>query len=212
MPNIMKVSILGDNPGGEVWSINPCYHSVTADPVPTFSQMNTVATAINAIVLSAGVTSYFATSTRVTGVRIEHRNLDGSLNILFEQPRAVPVPGTGNTPHPMQTSAVVSLRTALPGATHRGRLYFPATAAPLVAGTMRFTAAGRDSFLLGTKTYLAAIKTALNATLTGYELVVWSRKNDSEALVNKLMVGDVPDVQRRRRDTQVEVYGEQSYP
>lgn len=208
MAGLLKVSILGANPGGEVWSVNPCFHSGTGDFPPTTTQLNTIATAINGITLSTSILTQMAQLTTVTGVRLEHRELSGALNVQFEAVRGAPVPGTGTTVHPMQTSAVVSLRTAGFGASSRGRLYWPTTSMTINPVNLRFAVSQRDSFLLGIKTYLTAIKTAINGTLIGYDLVVWSRKNAADSTVTKIMVGDVPDTQRRRRDTQIENYTE----
>lgn len=212
MPAILKVAVLGANPGGEVWSINPVFRDLTAGPIPSSTQLNAMVTAINAIAISSGLLTYMATGTTVTGCRVESRDLTGTLHGLAEGNRGAPVVGTGSTPHPMQTSAVISLRTNVPGAKGRGRLYWPATGVGLAAGTLRINSAATNSFVLGAKTYLAAIKTAINGTLAGHELVVWSRTTATEALVTKLLAGDVPDTQRRRRDTQIESYSETPWP
>jgi len=49
-------------------------------------------------------------------------------------------------------------------------------------------------------------------TLDGVALAVWSRKNADLYVVNSIQTGDVLDVQRRRRDAEVENYNVLAYP
>ena len=60
--------------------------------------------------------------------------------------------------------------------------------------------------------FLAAIETAIEASLGGASLAVWSRTNASLSAVQTLQVGDVADVQRRRRDALIESYTSLAYP
>jgi hypothetical protein len=59
---------------------------------------------------------------------------------------------------------------------------------------------------------LTLIDAAIKATLTGVSLAVWSRKNSNAANVTRLEAGDVLDVQRRRRDSLLEVYSASVWP
>lgn len=212
MANVLRISLQGTLPGGEVWSVNPVFHLLDTPPVSS-PQCLTVATAINGITWSAGITALMSTSTFVTGCRVEARfQIDGHLEAQADAPRAVTVPGTGATTHPLQTSAVASLRTDFPGAQGRGRLYFPATGASLGSGTARFSTSNMNSFVLGVKTLMAACTTAIQPTLGPNSLIVWSRTAGATHAVTQLRAGDVPDVQRRRRDQLVELYSPTSYP
>jgi hypothetical protein len=214
MARILRVSIKGQLPNGEEWSVNPVY-SVGGDfgvPVSA-TQANTIATAIAAVVVPTGLLQAMSTSTNVLGCRVEARGLDGALESLAEANKAVATAGTGASPHPYQTSAVISLRTATPGASGRGRLYWPATAAAIDTASLRITAAFHPTLLAAAKTYLSGIETAIEATLTGVALAVWSRLGTgSVSVVTSLNVGNVFDVQRRRRDTLVETYLTTTFP
>lgn len=213
MAEIMRVSIMGALPGGEVWSVNPVY-SIGADfGVPVSAvQAQTIATAIAALTVSTGITQMMSTSTTVTGCRVEARSIAGVLETQAEAVKGTPVPGTGASPHPYQTSIVASLRTATPGASGRGRLYFPATGVTVQSANLRVGTGFPNSFGLGVKTYLSAINGAIAATLTGVSLVVWSRATNQLHTVTGINVGDVLDTQRRRRDTLIENITAQTYP
>jgi hypothetical protein len=101
---------------------------------------------------------------------------------------------------------VFSLRTATAGGSGRGRLYWPATGIALSTTTMRVPAATVTAVLAAVESYLTSIKTAIDATLDGISLAVWSRTLESTANVTTIQMGDVVDTQRRRRDTLVETY------
>lgn len=213
MADLLRVSIVGSMPNGEEWSVNPVY-SVGGDfgtPVsPT--QAQTIATAIAAITIPTALLTSLASACTYNGCRVEARSLDGTLESLAEAVKTVPPTGTSATPHPFQTSLVSSLRTGTPGPSGRGRLYWPATGIALLTTTMRPSSTTVSSFLSGVKTYLSGIETAIEASLTGVALAVWSRKVPELYVVNNIQAGDVMDVQRRRRDVLVEAYQSLSYP
>jgi len=213
MAILLRVSVQGSLPGGEVWSVNPVYRLGTGGDVPaTALQCQQIVTAINAITVSSGVLTMMSTSTAITGCRVEARGLGGVLEALAEGQRGSAVAGSGATTHPYQTSLVTSLRTSTPGPSGRGRLYWPLTGGPLSATTLRVASGQVNTYLLGVKTYLSAIDTAIEATLGGAALAVWSRKTGAIHAVTSLQMGDVPDVQRRRRDQLIEGITATTYP
>lgn len=214
MADLLRVSVQGALPGGEVWSVNPVY-SIGGDfgaPVSA-AQALTIATAIDALTISAGITGIFAAGTTITGNRVEARALNGVLETQAEHVRGAPVNGTvAASPHPYQTAVVCSLRTTTPGPSGRGRLYFPATGATLAIGNYRMTPAVVNSTLLGIKTLLSGIQGAIDVTLDGVALAVWSRKTLALHVVNNVQMGDVLDTQRRRRDALTENVTAVAYP
>lgn len=213
MADVLRVSIFGAMPNGEEWSVNPVY-SIGGDfgqPVsPT--QAQTIATAIAAVVVPTGVLQLMANSTNVQGCRVEARTLAGVLESQAEGIKAVPTAGAQVAVHPFQTAAVSSLRTGLPGPSGRGRLYWNGTGIPLVSATLRPSSGQVTASLTGVKTYLSGIQTAIDVTLDGVELAVWSRKLLAKNHVTSIQMGDVADVQRRRRDTLIESYATVVYP
>jgi hypothetical protein len=62
------------------------------------------------------------------------------------------------------------------------------------------------------KTYLSGIQAAIDVTLDGVALVVWSRKLALVTTVNSIQLGNVADVQNRRRDNLIERYFPIAYP
>ena len=213
MADLLRVSILGDMPGGEEWSINPVF-SVGGDfgtPVSS-TQANTIALALAALAIPTGLTNLMSPTTSVKGYRVEARSAAGVLESQGEALRAAPQTGASPGSKPFQTCAVFSLRTALAGASGRGRLYWPATGALINTTTLRPTAADVTSWLTAMKSYMTGITNAIDVTLDGVALSVWSRKLANTTTVNAIQLGDVLDVQRRRRDQLVETYQSAVFP
>ena len=205
MADFLRVSLEGTMPTGEKWSVNPVY-SIGGDfGAPTTpAQLVTVADAILSVTIPGLVLALNVAAVTHQGVRVEARDLDGTLENLAERALTTPVAGTGVASHPFQTSVVSSLRTAHPGATGRGRLYWPATGLTAVPSTLRISGTNTSATAGAIRDYLGAIETAIEATFTGTSLCVWSRKNAALYPVDRIQVGDVFDVQRRRRDSLVE--------
>lgn len=212
MADLLRVSLQGQLPGGEEWSVNPCYGLADFGTAVTYEQLNTIVLAINSISIPTGVRLMQSTSTTNLGCRVEARKQTGQLEALAEGVRGAAIPGTGTGSHSFQTSLVTSLRTAQAGASGRGRIYWPATGMLVQAASLRPSAADVTSSLSGVKTYLAAVGTAIAATLGASPLIVWSRTQSGRFNVNRLLMGDVLDVQRRRRDAAVETYQSLVYP
>lgn len=214
MAEVLRVTIKGGMPNGEEWSVNPIF-SIGGDfgvPVSN-AQANAIATAIAAIVVPTGMTNAMSSGTNVTGARVEARSLAGVLEAQAEALKASPTAGGGSAPHPFQTSAVLSLRTGTPGPSGRGRLFWPATGMGIDGPTLRMNVTAASGLLAGAKTYLSAIEAAIEVSLTGVALAVWSRKGSgSLSVVNSIQLGNVFDVQRRRRDALVESVTAVAYP
>jgi hypothetical protein len=213
--NVIRVSLLGTLPGGEVWSVNPVWQIggvSTAEDVSQ-SQAQTMADAIAALTIPTGVLNLMSNGCRHTGARVEARRWNGLLAAQAEKIRAAPVVATGTGAMPFQASLVTSLRTAGLGGSGRGRIYWPATGANLTSTTLRPDTAFITSSLAGVKTYLTSITAALNVTLTNDAVLsVWSRQLQQTNPVNQLQMGDVIDVQRRRRDNILESYSSLTFP
>lgn len=214
MARILRVSIKGNMPSGEEWSVNPVYAIGGDFGVPVSpTQANTIAVAIAAVSVPGGLLTCMSSTTTVAGCRVEARALNGDLETQAEALKGTAQAGTGAAPHPYQTSAVLSLRTPLAGASGRGRLYWPATGLAIDTTTLRMGSSQHLALPAAAKTYLSGIQAAIDVTLDGVSLVVWSRKGTgSTQNVNSIQAGNIFDTQRRRRDQLIETYAADVYP
>lgn len=209
--DIIRCSIFGTLPGGEVWSVNPAYDITVGGEVSQLELQGAV-TAINELTVPAELRILMTSSTAVTGVRLEARTYAGVLEAQAEGLRSGPITGQSNAGMPFQTSLVLSLRTGDPGGSGRGRMYWPATGAVVSAATLRLASTVVGDAITGAKTYLKGIEAAIHANVDeSVGLAVWSRTKGSAALVNKIQAGDILDTQRRRRDSVPESYQSSTY-
>lgn len=214
MAQVLRVSHFGTMPGGEKWSINPCWE-IDGDAGKPISptQANAIATAIAGLSLSAAILSSWAPNTVWTGVRVEARSFAGVLESQAEVLKTTPQNGSATAAHPYQSAVVLSLLTPGTGGSYRGRLYWPATGIVLSTTDYRIPLATRDNLLAAYKAHLTNVEAAINVTTGGNtNLTVWSRKLSAIRNVNQLRMGNIMDTQRRRRDGLVEQYGAGSYP
>lgn len=204
----VRVSILGASPGGEVWSINPVFDPTGEFPGWNQANADAAIVAINALTIPLTLLQCLSTALTVTGSRLEVRD-DGndSLIGISEGARTTAQSGTGTPRLPAQGALVASLRTNTPGASGRGRLYWPAVGASIDTN-LRLSSPTTAAFAADMKTYLNNIAGALAASFTsiGFNLAVRSRATQTTPHVARIQVGNVFDTQRRRRDNIPEAY------
>lgn len=207
----VRVTFNGGMPGGERWSCSLAFGSDLALPwQPTDSELLTFATGAQAVwrVFHTSTAALF--SEYVSLQRTDARVIDSDGRTIRLQQVSPATPTVGQQPPlvPNQCSVVISLRTAVPGARGRGRIYLPS----LRAGTDvdgRFPSAQRDAMATAAKTMFDGLNTA--AENAGYAetnaLCVASGVGlGSNPDVRNIRIGDVIDTQRRRRDSIVEAY------
>lgn len=207
MADLLRISLTGALPSGENWSVNPIYR-FTAPLAISSDECAAVAAEVNTVTLGSSLTGLNPSTWTLTGCRVEARDLNGELESVAEAARGTAVVGTSSVVHPLQTSIVLSLRTTDSTARGKGRLYWPALGMAIDTTTARFSAVGVDNFITGMNTYLAAIRAEIRSIggMSSASLAVWSRTTPKVAPVVTLKAGNVPDVQRRRRDKVVESY------
>lgn len=211
MADVIRCSITGSMPSGEVWSVNPVF-ALTVGQVVTGLELSAAAATINTLTIPTTIRSSMSQGTTFTGVRLEARDFDGTLEAQAENVRATPIAGTSSVTLPFQAAAVLSLRALAGGASGRGRLYWPLTGMVLVSTTSRILPATVSALLSAFEEYLGFIEQAINASVDEtVRLAVWSRTNQSASSVARLQMGDVMDTQRRRRDAVTESYTEIAY-
>lgn len=97
---------------------------------------------------------------------------------------------------PPQLAVCVTIRTALAGASYRGRFYLPAPLTAEGTTTGRITGAAVTTLV----TAMNQAATAITSTDTGVHVGVYSRVHHVFTAGTFFDIGDVFDTQRRRRD------------
>ena len=172
------------------------------DAIRALNGGNIVGENLRSLLSAAGSIDYV----RVSAIGADRKEALVSLIEL-----AQPVLGTGAPLHPAQTSLTFSLLTARPGASYRGRVYWPA-----LKGTLN--SAGRlDSSALSIYAGEMAdlvnkIGNAGDALALNTVPVVVSTTRDALTAITSCRVGNRLDIQRRRAESQKESYGSALVP
>lgn len=213
MARYARVSLVGSLPGGEVWSVNPVYE-LLGDVVVSPAQAAAAAAGVNGITLGASLLNGISTAGRLTGNRIEFRSASWELEQVGEATRSTPLSGVGTPTKTHQSAVCLSLRSNFPGASNRGRLYWPALNTGMDTTTLKITTAQRDALSTDAALMLRAIGQAIGTAVSGSDpfLAVYSPTRGSARSVASVWVGDTFDIQRRRRDGLVESYAIATYP
>lgn len=202
----MRLTIAGQLPGGEVWSVNPTFQAGSGGaPAPTPSEMSAAVQAARSVTTPAPLLGLMSTVGSITRMRLEARSFARGLEAVGEAAVTPPRAGVGSATKPFQTSVVLSLRTPYPGGRNRGRLYWPGLAAAISNADLRIGAAGCQSIAQAAWEYLIALAVAMQTSLNMTTVpTVVSGTAGTVQPVTYVEVGDVLDVQRRRRDKAVE--------
>lgn len=205
----VRCSVLGTTVGGEVWSVNPVF-----DPTGEFpggvnqEALDDAAVAIRDIAIPVGLKSLLSTALSQIGCRLEVR--DDATDALIALAEAVfpdNQPGTATPRMGAQSAVVVSVLTSTPGASGRGRLYWPAVGATIDT-SLRLSSPTTTVVATEMATYLHAIESALATAFPtiGFDLAVRSKTTKTTPHAVRLRVGNVIDNQRRRQDKFVESF------
>jgi len=211
----IRVSILGSQTAGEVWSVNPVY-----DPTGELeigidqAKVDAAALAIASRTIPTNLLSCLSTAMSRTGARVEVR-ADSNDALLATSTQGSPAIATGPLAPKLtpQSAVVCSIRTDTPGGSGRGRLYWPAMGIT-VSATGRVGTPAVNQLLLDFKSYLNGIRTDLATAFPGitFDLAVRSKATHTTPHATRVQVGDVIDTQRRRRDVLVEAYQSLAFP
>lgn len=210
-----KIILQGGLPGGEVWSCGLSFDADGGEGIQDPEELTAWALAVGTLyaALPAGNSLKNLQSTAVTstGVRAESRNEDEELINFGEYTYPTAIVGTSTPTKTFQTSLVLSLRTPTPGGAGRGRVYWPTIALPLDTASLRLSGSLRTSYVTDWRSFINAIIASVAPTVV-LHLIVRSVTYHVSRRVTQLQVGDVPDVQRRRRDTLTEAYTSLPFP
>lgn len=202
---------------GEVWSINPCFN-VSTESAYTQTELQAAATGVAAVDVPVTWKQSIGTDAKINRMRVEWRSDDHDLLGVAEAPETGWAAGTYGAKMPPQSSAVISLRSDVPGGRGRGRLYLPLMGATISTSTYRLSSPTPAALAADSATYLRGIQDALKAALSPapslitFKLCVVSRANGNRVDINRIQVGDVVDTQRRRRDRLQETYSSVAFP
>lgn len=122
-----------------------------------------------------------------------------------------PIVGGGGPVHSAQNAIVISLQTGRPGGSYRGRVYWPALGANLSNG--RVQSADTDELAGAAATWLNDVGDALSSFLTAHgQVAVVSTTQNKATPVTSCRVGNRLDSQRRRAESEKELYSVAAVP
>lgn len=213
-----RVLLRGTLGTSENWSVGVAFRQSVNSEAPPQADLQAAAVAIAKRALGNDIKQVTSTAVRSTDVRLEIRSDANALLAAAEAPwTQLNSSGAGAT-KPPQTALVFSLRSTTPGSRHRGRFYWPALAATINADTLRLAPTATQAYATQMAGYLDGIETDLKEKLTpspsliDWRLGVYSPTLKSLTDITRIEVGDILDVQRRRRDSLPELYASAPYP
>lgn len=195
LTTFQKVVIKGTGPGSEIWQTGFTTAAIT--PPTTQAALQTDCNAISAFVttfwnsIKATIFSCYS----LTEVDM-YQYIWPATKAQF-QAQTILTPNAGSlvaAGSPIDTALVVSIRSAVPGRSGRGRMYLP----------YHSTCANASGLVTGTpyNTYGTAVKTLFTsvAGYSSYAPIVPSRTHGTWQPPSSIVTDNKPDVQRRREN------------
>jgi len=200
----------------ETWSVGFNFMPPAIAPatyIDTLSGLNDWADQIAVLLVNPFYGSLALAMSDVTEIDTIVTQKIGVANNVTQQsvPTDADYQGNGAAYKPYPTAVVLSLRTSTPGASFRGRCYWPASGIG-VNSSGRHGSAGTMSADFAQLTTDIATAAGLAAGVDPFQLCVFSRTLDVVTPVTSIRCGDVPDTQRRRRDALAETYETEPWP
>lgn len=202
----------GTLPGGEVW--NTGYRTGTA--VVTLDQLTSLVGLIGASFgahlfgANTGIKEFNPASVTYVGCTGYLVPATGPSLLVAQYSEATPLTGSASAQTaPNQTALVASLRSARAGRSNRGRMYLPFLAPTFVEGTGRIVAGYAVQAATGMAAFLSTANGEQGGTTPAgpFPASIQSQTEaGTPALVTAVLVGNVADTQRRRRDKLIETY------
>lgn len=172
----------------------------------TASDLATAETAMAAFVTSLGASTPFKAlfPTNITWLTPKISEVDQATGVVIRTTFGTggPIINTGSAAScmPAQLAVCVSLRSALAGKSQNGRYYLPSPIFSAYSSVALLTSTTQGVLT----TALAAAHSAEISSDPSVTVVIYSRKLRALTTVLSLNVGNIPDVQRRRRNGQTE--------
>lgn len=206
-----KIILAGSIGTEERWSVNLSYGTEAGSgALSSQESLQTWANAVDALMVS----SPFLTSTAplwecLSGSAVLQtvtaQYIGVSDTVEAQAVADISKVGTGGLSKTYPTAVVCSLSTGLPGASKRGRFYWPALGCTIGNNGRLQSVTHPELLAVGFKALLNGIATAAGAE-SAIVPVVYSPTLGTYQRVISVRVGDVPDAQRRRRDKMQENY------
>lgn len=195
LADYQKIVIQGKGPGSEIWQTG--FATVVTTPITSQAGLQSYSNTLEPFVNTwwTSVKPHVAPLYSYLGIAVYQYQAPSTTAQFQAQTTRAAVPGTiVGSIIPIDTACVVSLRTAVPGRSTRGRMYVPCH--DLVQATDGCWASSVNT-AIGTAT-----KTLFNAILGGSTggVAVVSRTHNSYQLLTGLVTDNKPDVQRRREN------------
>lgn len=206
--NVVRIN--GSLPGGEVWSVTPKF-TRPMGPVTEYEDLERWAGVVAGTMEAWDTTTIFrqllSTAGTIDSVRVEARNAANQLTQAAEVQLTPSLAGSGPANKIFQSCVVFTFLTGRPGRSYKGRMYWPALAATL-SSSLRLSQANIDNYASNGAQLLEMIGSA-GATDGEFPIpVVVSQTAGTYTPITSVRVGDILDIQRRRRDSLTENYGE----
>lgn len=206
VPRHVAYQITGTAPAGEIWT-NTIRYSDGSSGAFTGLDLAAAAQQVkdrwHSMLLA---TNWFPASYAVTGCSAY---VYGDSGTLVEQAAsdAVVELGSGGQRMPHSTAIVASLITGVPGRRTRGRIYLPLTGAEVATNNGLLPLVGQQLVADSVAAALEDLRVAgYDVGADGLDPVVVSTTGGLATPITTVRVGNVPDVQRRRRNGLAETY------
>lgn len=191
-----RTVIQGTGPGAEIWQTGFWWAPTVTGSIVTLADFKLATASIQPLVSTmwASIRSKIYTSYGYTGIK-SYWYTGGTTATFVAQDSVTSSPGTlASSGSPIDTSCVVSIRTANAGRSFRGRMYLPRHEACTPATGL---------FVTSTSDYSTAVGTMFNslAFASPGALVRQVSLKLAEATIPTAVICDsLPDVQRRREN------------
>lgn len=208
--------------GEAPWSVGVSYLSPSGgDPFaqdPTLVVQDTLegwvegcSTLYSGGIMNDALAKCLGVNSRLTTFRASRVGTDGKETAVAEKILSPGKLGQGTSRMPAQSAICLSLITGRPGASYRGRLYWPALSPDIAAG--RLSDPTPQAVANGAAQWLVDLGRQFDSLLTfKASPAVISTVRNTGTLVTSVRCGDRFDTQRRRAEGQEEVYSTAPLP
>lgn len=204
-----RLRLIGSLPGGEVWSVNPCFSRLVAPGGGNAADLETWMTGILALnsdlVLPGAVRTALSALGYLESIRVEYFDGTGGLTIAAERALASHASGTGSSNCPSTTAIVASLMTARVGRSYRGRMFWPALNVQWADPAHRIAPTQSQAIADDTSEWLLDVADAYPGA-PEMRPIVYSSTRGVATEVTAVRVGNIPDNLRNRKDALDESY------